>query len=39
MPPEDWEKLDQLRGSSSRGVWISACVWRQANAAKDGVQT
>jgi hypothetical protein len=39
MPRGDWEKLDQLRGSSSRGVWISACVWRQANAAKDGVQT
>jgi hypothetical protein len=34
MPSEDWEKLDQLRGWSSRGVWISACVWRQANAAK-----
>jgi hypothetical protein len=38
MPPEDWEKLDQIRSSSSSGVWISACVWRQANA-KDGVQT
>ena len=38
MPSEDWEKLDQLGGWSSRGVWISACVWRPANAAKDGVQ-
>ena len=44
MPPEDWEKFDQMRRSVSRAVWISARVWCDVhnfvtNASADGVQT
>ena len=27
MPPQTWEKLDELRGATSRGVWIGSRVW------------
>ena len=27
MMPEAWQKLDQMRGNSSRGMWISSRVW------------
>ena len=27
MPPQTWEKLDELRGATSRGVWIRSRVW------------
>ena len=32
MTPESWRLLDQMRGSLSRGVWISARVWRDSKA-------
>jgi hypothetical protein len=31
MVPQAWELLDQLRGASSRGVWISAAAFRAHN--------
>jgi hypothetical protein len=33
MTPEAWKKLDELRGSVSRGVWLSARIWRDSKAA------
>ena len=32
MLPEVWAKLDQMRGSTSRGVWLSARICRDFNA-------
>jgi hypothetical protein len=34
MMPSAWAKLDQMRGSTSRGVWISAAVYRAYNRAR-----
>ena len=31
MTPEAWHLLDQMRGASSRGVWISSAVFRAHN--------
>ena len=27
MPPEAWRMLDELRGSTSRGVWLRCGIW------------
>jgi hypothetical protein len=32
MLPEAWAKLDQMRGTASRGIWISAAVYQRFNA-------
>ena len=32
MPPTMWQLIDEMRGSSSRGVFISVCVYRQISA-------
>jgi hypothetical protein len=29
MPPQTWEKLDEHRGATSRGVWIGSRVWKR----------
>jgi hypothetical protein len=31
MLPESWQKLDELRGSASRGVWLSSRINRDYN--------
>jgi hypothetical protein len=31
MTPAAWALVDQLRGESSRGSWLSACFYRQVN--------
>ena len=28
MPAAAWKKLDELRGATSRGIWISSRIWR-----------
>ena len=28
LPPKTWQLIDEMRGSSSRGVFISVCVYR-----------
>ncbi len=32
LPPKTWQLIDEMRGSSSRGVFISVCVYRQISA-------
>jgi hypothetical protein len=41
MTPSVWQKLDELRGSVSRGVWIASRVNRDYNhrEARDDYQT
>jgi hypothetical protein len=32
LPPKTWQLIDEMRGSSSRWVFISVCVYRQISA-------
>lgn len=32
LPPKTWQLIDEMRGSWSRGVFISVCVYRQISA-------
>ena len=32
LPPKTWQLIDEMRGSSSRGVFISVCVYRKISA-------
>jgi hypothetical protein len=31
LSPEMWAMIDKLRGSSTRGSWLTAIVYRQVN--------
>ena len=35
MTPEMWAMIDRMRGHSSRGVFLSACLHRQWNASQN----
>jgi hypothetical protein len=36
MKPAVWELVDQMRGNSSRGVYVSVCLYRQISATRSG---